>query len=230
MKFNTLSILSAMLLFPACQSESLLETINDQDQQLEYAQMTLRRLEAERSTLDAQIQELRDEYAYEQQKRESAESRFEALNASYQASQSEVDELNARLVGTGVGVSKRGDILVLDLPSAITFGPGSANLNAKGKKSITAVADILKSDYSDKTFWIEGHTDNDQIKKSADKWSSNLELSLERALAVANFLISKQEVPGQQFRIAGHGEWDPKVANDTRANKATNRRVEILIF
>jgi len=222
--------MSLLLLLPACQSESLQETIQDQDQQLEYAQMTLRRLEAERSTLDAQVQELREEYVYEQQKREKAESRFNALNASYQASQAEVDDLTSRLEGTGVGVTKRGDVLVLDLPSAITFAPGSANLNSKGQKSISTVADILNTSYEGKTFWVEGHTDNDKIKKSADKWGSNLELSLERALAVANFLINDKKVPGEQFRIAGHGEWMPKVANDSRKNKATNRRVEILIF
>ncbi|HJM39434.1 MAG TPA: OmpA family protein [Planctomycetota bacterium] len=230
MKFNSLSLLSALLLLPACQTETLAETIRDQDQQLEYAQMTLRQLDAQRETLDAQIAELREQYAFEQERRMEIENRFEAMSASYQATQQEVDELTSRLEGTGVGVSKRGDILVLDLPSAITFNSGSANLNSKGRKSLKTVADILKTNYEGKTFWVEGHTDNDKIKKSKDKWGSNLELSVTRAMTVINYMTQDLKVPANQFRIAGHGEWSPKTENSSTKSKATNRRVEILIF
>ena len=226
----TLSLLSALFLLPACQTQVLEETIRDQDQQLEYAQMNLRELDAERQALTAQVAGLREEYAFEQERRATAESRFDVLNASYQATQSEVNELRARLEGTGVGVTKRGDILVLDLPSAITFPPGGAKLNSKGKSSLKTVGEILGADYAEKTFWIEGHTDNDKIKKSADKWSSNLELSVHRSMAVYHFMTHDLKLPSENFRLAGHGEWAPKVANDNQKNKAANRRVEILIF
>ncbi len=230
MKLNALFPLIAFLSLAACQSQTLQETIRDQDRQLDYAQQTLRTLDARKADLEASIAELEDQYTYEQQRRKDAEQRFQALNATYQATQSEVEGLRARLEGTGVGVSKRGDILVLDLPTSLTFQSGSASLNAKGKKSLKKVAEILTGDYAERTFWVEGHTDSDQLQKSKEKWGTNLELSVHRALAVSNFLMNGLGLGPDQIRISGHGPTSPAQPNDNAKNKAANRRVEILVF
>ena len=120
--------------------------------------------------------------------------------------------------------------MVLSLPSGLTFSSGSATLNTKGRSSLKSVAGALKANYSEKTFWVEGHTDNEQLKKSKEKWNSNLRLSIERAMAVSDYLIGEMGIGNSQVRIAGHGEFDPTATNDSAKNRAKNRRVEILIL
>ena len=94
--------------------------------------------------------------------------------------------------------------------------------------ALKTVAASLKSDYSDKIFWVEGHTDSDPIKKS--KWASNLELSVSRSMAVTTFLTKDLGLESASFRVVGHGEWSPKSDNTSKKGKASNRRVEIIIL
>ncbi|HEV7555320.1 MAG TPA: OmpA family protein, partial [Kofleriaceae bacterium] len=72
---------------------------------------------------------------------------------------------------------------------------------------------------------INGHTDSDGGSEA------NRELSRRRALAVRDELIKRSEVnfPEARFRIMGYGADSPVAANDTPANKAKNRRVEIVM-
>jgi OOP family OmpA-OmpF porin len=72
---------------------------------------------------------------------------------------------------------------------------------------------------------INGHTDADGDAES------NRELSRRRALAVRDYMTHRSPVsfPETRFRVMGFGEDAPLAANDTAANKAKNRRVEIVM-
>ena len=72
---------------------------------------------------------------------------------------------------------------------------------------------------------INGHTDADGDAEA------NRELSRRRALAVRDSLMRRAPVsfPEERFRVTGHGEDSPVTANDTAANKAKNRRVELVM-
>jgi outer membrane protein OmpA-like peptidoglycan-associated protein len=72
---------------------------------------------------------------------------------------------------------------------------------------------------------INGHTDADGDAES------NRELSRRRALAVRDYMVKRSPVsfPETRFRVMGFGEDSPLAANDSAANKATNRRVEIVM-
>ena len=83
----------------------------------------------------------------------------------------------------------------------------------------------MKGQYAGRRFYIEGHTDDDPIQKTKDKFRSNRHLSVERADSVARYLIS-QGVPESKIVIVGFGQYDPAAA---AKNKAQNRRVEIVI-
>ena len=85
----------------------------------------------------------------------------------------------------------------------------------------------LKSDFQDGArFFIEGHTDSDPIKRSS--FASNRELSIARAMAVLEFLVTEGKVPDRRFVVVGHGQYDPIAPNDN-SSKAKNRRVEIVV-
>jgi len=69
---------------------------------------------------------------------------------------------------------------------------------------------------------IVGHTDSD----GAD--AANLDLSKRRAASVKNELVKSFGVNGDRLVTDGAGEGQPVAANDTPANKALNRRVELI--
>ena len=68
---------------------------------------------------------------------------------------------------------------------------------------------------------IKGHTDSDGTRQY------NLGLSLNRALAVKQYLTANFNIQPGNLRILGYGEATPLVSNTTAANKQINRRVEI---
>jgi outer membrane protein OmpA-like peptidoglycan-associated protein len=69
---------------------------------------------------------------------------------------------------------------------------------------------------------VEGHTDSDGDD------GANTTLSLARATAVRDALVSAG-VDAALLRVRGHGEQRPVAPNDTPANKARNRRVDLLL-
>jgi outer membrane protein OmpA-like peptidoglycan-associated protein len=70
---------------------------------------------------------------------------------------------------------------------------------------------------------IVGHTDN----KGNDE--DNMKLSLARANAVRDYLIS-QEVPSYKMLATGVGATMPVASNDSAEGRAKNRRVQVLIL
>ena len=76
---------------------------------------------------------------------------------------------------------------------------------------------------------VEGHTDNDAYRGSTavkDNW----DLSVMRATAIVKLLL--QQGPGidpTRIEACGHGEFAPKVPNDSPEHKAMNRRTEIIL-
>jgi len=128
-------------------------------------------------------------------------------------------------LGNDVNVSYRGNRLSIGVNDSLTFDSGSTALKDSSHKVLQGVASALKGQYAGRRFYIEGHTDDDPIQKTKDKFRSNRHLSVERADSVARYLIS-QGVPESKIVIVGFGQFDPAAA---AKSKAQNRRVEIVI-
>jgi chemotaxis protein MotB len=75
---------------------------------------------------------------------------------------------------------------------------------------------------------IEGHTDNLPIH--TEIFPSNWELSTARAVTVLRYFIQTHNINPQRLAAVGFGEFQPLVPNDTPANRAQNRRVEIIFI
>ena len=71
-------------------------------------------------------------------------------------------------------------------------------------------------------FMVEGHTDN------TGTVAANNELSLRRAIAVRDYLIS-QGVAASSTDVAGLSSSQPAADNTTADGRARNRRVEIVV-
>ncbi|HWV56544.1 MAG TPA: OmpA family protein, partial [Longimicrobiales bacterium] len=71
--------------------------------------------------------------------------------------------------------------MVIQLPQDILFASGSATLSAEGRQTLREVGDVLAG-IGDRSFQIEGHTDNVPI--ATERFPSNWELSSARAMSV----------------------------------------------
>jgi len=130
-------------------------------------------------------------------------------------------ELEAELSGTGVGVARQGDNLVLRMPADVTFATNQSSIDNRFYPVLDDVAAVLNR-YDQSIVDIIGHAD------SSGAEDYNLDLSRRRASSVAQYLVSRNVLPDRLY-VDGRGESQPVASNDTPAGKAQNRRVEILI-
>ena len=130
-------------------------------------------------------------------------------------------EMEAELSGSGVGVARQGDNLVLRMPSDVTFASNQSSINPRFNATLDDVAAVLNR-YDQSVIDIIGHADSD----GADDY--NLNLSRQRASSVAQYLVSRN-VLADRLYVDGRGESMPIASNATVDGKAQNRRVEILI-
>ncbi len=125
------------------------------------------------------------------------------------------------LAGSGIEVVREGDNIRLVMPSNITFSSNQSNILPSFDESLDAVANVMNK--YDKTFLsIEGHTD------STGDAAYNMTLSEKRAESVKRYL-KMQAVNADRLYVTGYGETQPLVSNDSAANRAKNRRVEVQI-
>jgi chemotaxis protein MotB len=76
---------------------------------------------------------------------------------------------------------------------------------------------------------VEGHTDSIPIR-GGGQYASNWELSTARATQVLRWMVEARGLPSVRFSAAGYADTHPRVANDTSAHRAENRRVEIVVL
>jgi chemotaxis protein MotB len=106
------------------------------------------------------------------------------------------------------------------------FDSGKDALKGSASKSLDHIYSVLKAKYPGRHIEVAGHTDSDPIKKS--NWKDNLELSSERAMAVARYLREKG-IAKEKIAATGYGEGRPIASNATAEGKKKNRRVEIVV-
>ena len=130
-------------------------------------------------------------------------------------------ELRRRTAGTGIEVTRDGDVIKLNLPDAVTFDFNSAALKPQFYPALDQVAGTM-ADYNQTVVEISGHTD------SVGSDDYNQKLSEQRAASVSNYLVGKG-LMRQRFEVVGMGERYPVASNDNDAGRAQNRRVEIRV-
>jgi chemotaxis protein MotB len=115
--------------------------------------------------------------------------------------------------------------MVLTLPMDILFPSGSAKLAKEGYDALLEVGRVLAT-IPDRRFQVEGHTDDVPIHTAV--YPSNWELAASRALGVVRALLEGGVAP-QRISAASFSEYRPTAANDGDANRARNRRIEIVL-
>ncbi|MCZ6574037.1 MAG: OmpA family protein [Planctomycetota bacterium] len=206
-----------------------------------------------RTTKEDRIRVLEAERAAEKREKERLQNELAATHSSQLAAQAEVEkqeatlrtlqeqlrlshsgpvtagqtiDVRSRLEASGVRVEGRGSGAAIILASDVTFKPGHSELSKQAMVTLDRVVIALKSIPGVQRIRVEGHTDSDPIRKSG--WSSNEALSQARAENVRKYLVEKGLDRSMVTKI-GYGSARPVFPNDTAANKASNRRVEIVV-
>ncbi len=131
----------------------------------------------------------------------------------------QAEEIKAQI--PDANVQRVGEGIVIEFKSNILFGFDKSTLTSEAKENLGKLTTILNS-YPDTNIEIRGHTDN----KGSDSY--NQKLSERRAKAVSNYL-NNQNIASSRLTTMGFGASQPKVSNDTEADRAQNRRVEFAI-
>jgi chemotaxis protein MotB len=117
--------------------------------------------------------------------------------------------------------------LVITFVAEVLYGSGKAELRKDSYSILDKVARILNEEVYDNDIGVEGHTDNEPIKRS--RWKTNWELSAQRALGVIYYLQDAGIEPSR-LSARGYGEFRPVTSNSTKEGKQLNRRVEIVVL
>lgn len=104
----------------------------------------------------------------------------------------------------------------------VQFESGSANLTPAGKTVLDDMARAIKK-LDDPFINIVGNTDD------VGKRMTNIELSLDRASAVKDYLVA-EGIPANKLSVSGMGPDNPVASNDTEAGRALNRRIDFRIL
>jgi len=124
--------------------------------------------------------------------------------------------INVRYSNQGAHITFEDDLL---------FKFGKADINPSGLKLLDKLAALLqKVPYPVR---VEGHTDNVPIHTA--RYPSNWELSIARAVSVVKYFAEIGTINPQRLSAVGYGETRPQAPNDIPANRARNRRVEIVL-
>ena len=107
--------------------------------------------------------------------------------------------------------------------SGLDFESGTSALGAGPFGSLQALADVLRVQ-TDMRIALVGHTDN------VGSLEGNTALSISRASAVRDYLVSQFEILRSRLEAQGAGYLAPITTNLTDAGRETNRRVEAVVL
>ncbi|MDJ0918676.1 MAG: type VI secretion system protein TssL, long form [Woeseiaceae bacterium] len=124
-----------------------------------------------------------------------------------------------------VAIETDGKKIIIRILENASFDSGKADVKPQFKPVLAKITALLDNAFGEIT--ISGHTDNVPI--SNDEYSSNWDLSTNRAVRVAHELLGKARINEKRITVTGHADTRPVAPNDTPENRAKNRRVDISI-
>lgn len=209
-------------------NQDLVNQITQSKQQVKLLEDQLGVVRDQLTASNTQLARLRDE-------KKNTEQKVQTLTASLQRQTGTAITPNNSLLQTlpainlpDVHTRRDGDVIRVELPADRLFEPGGSRLVAGANSLIlTAAAEITRT-YSNQIIGIEGHTDSTPAANG--QWQSNHQLSIGRAFAVYEVLVSQGRLSPSQFVVVGYGDNRPIFSNATPAGKKRNARVELVIY
>lgn len=149
----------------------------------------------------------------------------EELDVKIEDLSSETAEAAGKAVENAEAIAKMGHISFKKTLSeaGAFFQSDSADLNDAARAELDKFATLLKRQNRMVHIEIQGHTDN----RGSDAY--NRMLGEKRASEVRDYLYREHDIPLHLMNVISMGADDPAVENDTRENRAKNRRVVMVV-
>ena len=106
----------------------------------------------------------------------------------------------------------------------LRFGFDDAELSPEAKQALDEFGNELVARNENLFIEIQGHTDD------TGEADYNLRLGEARAGAVRRYLNATLEIPLHRMSVISYGETAPITDNETRDNRALNRRVNLIVL
>ena len=211
----------ALLYATTDEKEGLLLQLTSQQAEIERQRRELANIQLTLDERQVNLNELRNNL----EERERRVGELEAMVKVKEAQMTKLREnLNRALLGftaADLTITERDGKLYVSLSQNLLFRSGSDQIDFKGKNALKQVAEALNAN-PDIDIVVEGHTDSDGAP------AANWDLSVRRATAVVKAMGEFGVSPGRMV-ASGRGLYAPVAPNDTPANKALNRRTEIIL-
>ncbi|MDA3963324.1 MAG: flagellar motor protein MotB [Planctomycetota bacterium] len=189
---------------------------SDQSREIAYRDVHI-------AELETQVSDLNGELA-------GARSRLADMENQPAPAADPSDSARDALKGSGADVEWRNGELVITLTNEILFASGSATLTGGAKKSLSQVAGLIRDQYGGNFVRVEGHTDNQPIRRTKNKWEDNWHLAGARSRAVLHYLADQGGIGREQLSFAGYADTQPRDSNGTKTGRSQNRRVGIVVL
>lgn len=124
-----------------------------------------------------------------------------------------------------IEIETHGEIIVVRMLESGIFKSGKAEIINDFRPVLANLRRTLKDMRGE--IVVSGHADDIPIENG--EFRSNWDLSAARADSVIEDMLEENDIPSDRFVLRGFGSSRPLVPNINAANRAKNRRVEIMI-
>jgi peptidoglycan-associated lipoprotein len=181
-------------------------------------------------TLSKSLEETQERTRQNEQRIGQVDQRVSEVDQKAQAAGSAAANANTAATAAGAkadAVDKSVKRLIYEVTLSEdqgNFKIGQSELPPEVKARIDELVAQLKANPNGAYLEIEGHTD------STGPAEYNMQLGLQRAEAVKNYLYETQNIPLHKMNVISFGADKPVAPNTTREGRAKNRRVVIRVL
>jgi chemotaxis protein MotB len=173
-------------------------------------------MESDAQKYKQQLQQQSSKTAALEQKNAELEAQLNSLQQQSRVTAGQKSRLEAE---TGELKERQASVL----STQILFPEKSSKLTPEVKRSLDTVVEAV-AQLRDKAVIVAAYTDDVEGKDAAKRW----QLSSARAAEVAKYMVSRG-LDSSMIAVAGFGESRPVAPNDSIANRALNRRAEVVL-
>lgn len=119
-------------------------------------------------------------------------------------------------------------VVMINVSDKLLFNSGSYRVNKDARPLLQKLAEVINSEPTMEVM-VEGHTDSQTIVPGSHL-QDNWDLSVRRATAIVRELENRYNVDPGKLIASGRSSHAPLVENDTKENRAKNRRTRIVIL
>lgn len=191
--------------------------------ELEGKNLELQRKEDALMSLEADLKLKEQQLSEREQRVNELEEAIQRKDEATKLLKAKVANALKGFESQGLTVIQKNGKIYVSMEAKLLFASGSTIVEPQGKNALIQLSKVLETE-KELEIIVEGHTDTDKLVSAAHP-TSNWELSVLRATSVVDIMLTNSKMNPAQLMAAGRSEYHPV----DPANKAKNRRIEIII-